>query len=100
MICTYNLWSGIRWTSNAGKSRTNIEKHGVSFRTASRIFESPVLTVEDVRFDYGEVRENSIGVVDGVLFLVVTLRIPTKPATHSNRKPATYSNMKPARIPI
>ena len=29
-----------------------------------------------------------------------SLRIPTKPATHSNRKPATYSNMKPARIPI
>ncbi|MDF2119103.1 hypothetical protein PY365_26385 [Roseiarcaceae bacterium H3SJ34-1] len=28
------------------------------------------------------------------------LRIPTKPAMHSNRKPATYSNMKPARIPI
>ena len=28
------------------------------------------------------------------------LRIPTKPAMHSNRKPATCSNTKPARIPI
>jgi two-component system response regulator HydG len=33
----------------------------------------------------------------GVLFLV---RIPTKPATHSNRKPATDSDLKPAGIPI
>jgi hypothetical protein len=28
------------------------------------------------------------------------LRIPTKPATHSNRKPATDSDLKPAGIPI
>ena len=30
----------------------------------------------------------------------VTLRIPTKPATNSNRKPATDSDLKPAGIPI
>jgi hypothetical protein len=28
------------------------------------------------------------------------LRIPTKPAMHSNLKPARYSNAKPAGIPI
>jgi hypothetical protein len=28
------------------------------------------------------------------------LRIPTKPATHSNRKPATDSDLKPAIVPI
>jgi hypothetical protein len=28
------------------------------------------------------------------------LRIPTKPAMHSNMKPATYSDPKPATIPI
>ena len=31
---------------------------------------------------------------------VAGLRIPTKPAMHSNMKPATYSDPKPARIPI
>jgi hypothetical protein len=30
----------------------------------------------------------------------VKVRIPTKPAMHSNRKPATYSNAKPAGVPI
>jgi hypothetical protein len=28
------------------------------------------------------------------------LRIPTKPATNSNRKPATDSDPKPATVPI
>ena len=28
------------------------------------------------------------------------MRIPTKPAMHSNMKPATYSDPKPARLPI
>jgi hypothetical protein len=32
--------------------------------------------------------------------LVLGLRIPTKPAMHSNKKPATRSEMKPAMVPI
>jgi hypothetical protein len=28
------------------------------------------------------------------------MRIPTKPAMHSNMKPATHSETKPATIPI
>jgi uncharacterized DUF497 family protein len=54
------------------KNAANIAKHGVSFATAARIFEGPVLTAPDTRHDYGEQRANSIGVVDGVLYLVVT----------------------------
>jgi transposase-like protein len=41
------------------------------------------------------------GIVTGLLFRWrVQLRIPTKPATHSNRKPATDSDLKPAGVPI
>ena len=54
------------------KNEANIKKHGVGFLTASRIFEGPVLTAADDRFDYGELRENSIGIIDGALVLVVT----------------------------
>ena len=32
--------------------------------------------------------------------LLRDMRIPTKPATHSNRKPATDSDLKPAGVPI
>ena len=54
------------------KNRANIEKHGVSFATAVRIFDGPVVTAEDARFEYGEVRENSIGMIDGLAVLTVT----------------------------
>jgi transposase len=48
-------------------------------------------------------------VVDAILYIASTgcqwrqlpkVRIPTKPATNSNRKPATDSDLKPAGIPI
>jgi hypothetical protein len=32
--------------------------------------------------------------------LVSCVRIPTKPARHSNLKPATHSDAKPAGVPI
>ena len=35
-----------------------------------------------------------------ILERLTTLRIPTKPATDSERKPATDSDLKPAGIPI
>ena len=53
------------------KNRANVEKHGVSFKTASRIFEGSVLSAIDDRTDYGEVREISIGAIDGIVVLVV-----------------------------
>jgi uncharacterized DUF497 family protein len=56
---------------DAAKSRANVAKHGVSFETASRIFEGPVLTRADARFDYGEVREISVGAVEGTFILAV-----------------------------
>lgn len=57
------------WDEN--KNQLNIRKHGVDFQLAKRIFEQPVLTVLDTRNDYGEEREISIGLVDGVLMLTV-----------------------------
>ena len=53
------------------KNRANIRKHGVSFITATRIFEKPFLTRRDDRKQYGEDRYISVGDVDGVAVLVV-----------------------------
>ena len=76
------------------KSAANIAKHGVSFATAARIFDGSVFTVLDDRRDYGEVGKNSIGQVDGILYLVVThtdrderIRIiSARPAKRSERQ--------------
>ena len=58
---TWNL-SGMKKKNDA-----NIKKHCVRFEKAKRIFEGDVLTVVDERFHYEEVREISIGMVEGTL---------------------------------
>ncbi|MFQ5565332.1 MAG: BrnT family toxin [Paracoccaceae bacterium] len=56
---------------NPAKNAANIAKHGVSFEQAARIFDGPMLTWADDRDDYGEMREISIGLLDGIAMLVV-----------------------------
>ena len=53
------------------KNKINIEKHGISFQTASRIFESKVLTWIDDRKNYGEIRRHSIGMIENTLIVAV-----------------------------
>ena len=53
------------------KSRSNRRKHGVSFATASLVFEDPdQLSVQD-RFEEGEERWQTLGVINGVVVLMV-----------------------------
>jgi uncharacterized DUF497 family protein len=76
------------------RARGNIIKHGVGFDLASRIFEGPVLTAIDGYGDYGELREISIGVADGIVVLTVvhtdragrTRIISARKATRSERE--------------
>jgi hypothetical protein len=35
-----------------------------------------------------------------VIFFAIRLRVPTKPAMHSNLKPAGYSDRKPATLGV
>jgi uncharacterized DUF497 family protein len=53
------------------KNRQNIINHGVSFEDARRIFDGFTVDWVDDRFRYDEVREISIGLLNGVTILVV-----------------------------
>ena len=53
------------------KYRLNIEKHGISFEDAQRIFDGFTVDAIDDREDYGEERVISIGMVDGIAVLTV-----------------------------
>ena len=57
------------WDKN--KDRLNITKHGISFEQAKSIFDNVVLTNEDKRHDYGEVRKISIGELSGFVVIVI-----------------------------
>ena len=61
----------MRFVWDPRKNRANTAKHGVGFELAARIFEEPRLTWIDEREDYGELREVSIGLIDGLVALVV-----------------------------
>ncbi|MCH8293007.1 BrnT family toxin [Candidatus Poribacteria bacterium] len=57
------------WDEN--KNQENIQGHGISFERAKTIFNGIVYTDVDDRYNYGEVREKSIGLMEGMVVVVV-----------------------------
>lgn len=57
------------WDEN--KNQTNIKKHGISFEQAQTVFNSEILTRIDDRYDYGEIREISLGQIGGEVIVAV-----------------------------
>ena len=53
------------------KRKSNIEKHGIDFIDAPIIFSGYTLTIEDDRYDYGEERFVTFGILDGRVVAVV-----------------------------
>ncbi|MBJ3785912.1 BrnT family toxin [Devosia sediminis] len=53
------------------KNEANKLKHGIGFERAIAIFDGRVRTIVDTRFDYGETRQISFGMVDVALILAV-----------------------------
>lgn len=83
---------GFEWDTD--KDAENRRKHGITFEEAVAIWEGPVLTWHDDRFEYGETRETSIGMLGAAAVLTVShtdrdgLRriISARKATKSERR--------------
>ena len=45
------------------KQRTNIQKHGIDFADVPAMFKGDVFTIQDERFDYGETRYITFGIL-------------------------------------
>ena len=65
----YNQGMIFEW--DLAKNESNSAKHGIDFANAPLCFESPMLTWEDVRFDYPERRWISIAKLGDVLVVLV-----------------------------
>jgi uncharacterized DUF497 family protein len=52
------------------KNRKNLAKHGLSFEDAEEVFSGPCVTFEDDRFDYGEERLITLGLLAGRLVVI------------------------------
>lgn len=51
------------------KDASNIRKHGVSMALAGVLLANPIGEVIDDRYDYGETRLNTFGLIEGRLFV-------------------------------
>lgn len=61
----------MRFEWDEQKRIINIQRHGIDFRDAIDVFAGEIVTVEDARFDYGEQRFVSLGLLKERLIVIV-----------------------------
>lgn len=68
------------------KRRANLKKHGLDFADARKVFSGPTFTIPDTRFDYGEERFVTIGLLDADAVVIVHTETPSEIRVISMRK--------------
>jgi len=60
----------VRFTWDDRKRQANLKKHGIDFTDAESVFAGLVLTFEDDRFEYGEHRFVTVGMLNDIVVVV------------------------------
>jgi len=60
----------MKYEWDEAKNRKNIAKHGIGFEDAEQVFSGPCVTFKDDRFDYGEERLVTLGLLAGRLVVI------------------------------
>jgi uncharacterized DUF497 family protein len=68
--CNYKKSYTMNYEWDEAKNRKNTAKHGLSFEDAELVFSGPCVTFEDDRFDYGEERLITLGLLAGRLVVI------------------------------
>ena len=83
------------------KARANLDKHGLDFEDAKKVFSRPVVIAPDVRRDYGEPRYKALGELDGVVVCIAftprenSVRIISmRPANRKEREAYAQAHQK------
>ena len=58
------------------KRRSNIQKHGIDFLGIERVFASTTVTILDDRYDYGESRYITLGLLSGRVVVITHTETP------------------------
>ena len=69
----------MRYEWDENKNESNLEKHGLSFETASLVFDDPnALSIPD-RIENGEERWQTIGMIENIVIVMVahTIKLET-----------------------
>jgi len=76
----------MRFTWHEAKRESNLQEHGLDFVDAPEVFEGPTFTYEDDRFDYGEERFVTLGLLRGIVMSIVHTETPRQIHIISFRK--------------
>ena len=66
----YVYIAGMQFSWDEAKRQVNLRKHGLDFADASAVFEGTTFTFEDDRFDYGEQRYITLGLLHGRVVII------------------------------
>ena len=80
----------MQFTWSERKRTLNIKDHGLDFVDAPRVFEGATYTFEDSRFDYGEQRFETLGLLAGVPVSMVHTETEDEIRVISFRKATRY----------
>lgn len=76
----------MNFTWDEPKRQANLQKHGLDFADAEKVFAGPLVLFEDQRNDYGEQRMVGIGQLDYLVVLVVHVETDQQIRVISMRK--------------
>ena len=76
----------MRFTWDEAKRDQNLSDHGLDFADATEVFAGPTFTFEDDRFDYGEPRFVTLGILRGMVVSIVHTETPRTIRVISFRK--------------
>lgn len=89
----------MQYSYDKTKKVLNLKKHGLDFDDAKLVIESDkTITFEDSRFDYGEPRYITLGLLQSVLVVIVTseteneIRIISMRKADKNEQAIYYAN--------
>ena len=68
------------------KRRANLRKHGFDFADAEEVFAGVICTIEDNRFDYGERRFVTLGLLRDIVVVIAHTETPQEIRIISMRK--------------
>ena len=64
--------SGMKFTWDEEKRQHTLDERGLDFAQAHKVFDGATFTFEDTRFDYGEQRFVTLGLLNNVVVIVHT----------------------------
>ena len=71
MYCYTYIANNMKFTWHDEKRQTNLFKHDLDFANAHSVFEGFTFTFEDTRFDYGEQRFVTVGLLGDKVVVIV-----------------------------